>query len=135
MNYTGIWIDKDKAHIVSIDNGKEHFSTLFSDIEHYSAKGGTGQRFKSGPQDVINDSKFLEREKHQLRAYFKTLVGIIKEADEIVIFGPADTNQKFNKELENNYASMASKVKGVRKTDSMTDNQLRAWVRDFFELN
>ena len=135
MNYTGIWIDKDKAHIVNIKNGKESFSTLMSELEHFSAKGGSGQRFKSGPQDVMKDSKYMEREKHQLRAYFKTLVSIISESDSLVIFGPADTNQRFNKELQQNYKDLASKVKGVVKADSMTDNQTKAWVREFFELN
>ena len=135
MNYTGIWIDKDKAHIVSIVNGAESFSTLFSEIEKFTAKGGSGQRFKSGPQDVIKDGKYLEREKHQFRNYFKTIVSVVNDADELVIFGPADTNQKLNKELENNYSAVASRGRAVVKTDSMTDNQIRAWVRDFFELN
>jgi stalled ribosome rescue protein Dom34 len=135
MKYTGVWIDKDKAHVVTIDNGKESFSTLRSEIEHFSAKGGSGQRFKSGPQDVIKDSKFLEREKHQLKQYFKTITENINDTDALVIFGPANTNQKFKKELSENYNALDSKVKDVVKTDSMTNNQIMAWVRDYFKSN
>ena len=135
MKHTGVWIDKDKAHIVRIDNSKETFATILSEIESFRAKGGTGQRFKSGPQDVIKDSKYLEREKHQFREYFKTVASTIKDSDALVIFGPADTNQRFYKELKKKYNALAVKVKDVVKADSMTDNQIRAWVRDYFKLN
>ncbi|WP_138433217.1 hypothetical protein [Winogradskyella algicola] len=135
MKYTGVWIDKDKAHIVTIDNGKESFSTISSEIEHFKAKGGSGQRFKSGPQDVTKDSKFLEREKQQFKKYFKNIVEEIKDTDSLVIFGPAGTNEKFKKELDKNYNALNTKVKDVVKTDSMTNNQIIAWVRDYFKLN
>jgi stalled ribosome rescue protein Dom34 len=135
MKYTGVWIDKDKAHIIHIDNGVEEFLTITSDMKYYKAKGGSGQRFKSGPQDVIKDSKYLEREKHQLKQYFKDVADKINDTDALVIFGPASTNQKFNKELKSNYGALASKVKDVVKADSMTDNQIKAWVRDYFKLS
>lgn len=135
MKYTGVWIDKDKAHIVKIDSGKEIFSTIQSEIEHFKAKGGSGQKFKSGPQDVIKDSKFLEKEKHQFKQYFKNIAEAIKDADTLVLFGPADTNEKFKKELDKNYSTLNTKVKDVAKTDSMTNNQIIAWVRDYFKLN
>ena len=135
MKHAGIWIDKDKAHIVTIDNGKENFSTIQSEIEHFKAKGGSGQRFKSGPQDVIKDSTFLEREKQQFKQYFKNITNAIKDTDALVIFGPALTGQKFKKELSEGYKNLDTKVKDVVKTDSMTNNQVIAWVRDYFKLN
>ncbi|WP_299113958.1 hypothetical protein [uncultured Winogradskyella sp.] len=135
MKHTGVWIDKDKAHIVHLEKDGETFTTIKSNIEPYKVKGGTGQRFKSGPQDIIKDSKYLEREKHQFKQYFKDIVLKIKNTDALVIFGPAGTNQKFNKELNDNYSSLVSKVKDVIKADSMTDKQIKAWVRDYFELN
>ena len=135
MKYTGVWIDKNKAHIITIEDGKAQLTTLPSELEHFNVKGGTGQRFKSGPQDVIKDSKYMEREKHQLRTFFKAVVAKIEATDALVIFGPAETNQKFNKALQNNYMSLASLVRDVVKADSMTDNQMKAWVMDYFKLN
>jgi stalled ribosome rescue protein Dom34 len=135
MKHTGVWIDKDKAHIISIENGVEDFLTVTSDMTYFKAKGGSGQRFKSGPQDVIKDSKYLEREKQQLKVYFKDIVDKIKDTNALVIMGPASTNQKLSKELETNYKDLASKVKDVIKVDSMTDNQIKAWVKDYFKLS
>lgn len=135
MKQTGIWLDKNKALIVTIENGVETLNTITSNLEHYHAQGGSGTRLKGGPQDVVQDSKYLEREKHQLKQYFRDIISEIKETDALVIFGPAGTNEKFSKELQENHNSISTKIKDIRKADSMTDNQVKAWVRDFFELN
>ncbi|WP_298759200.1 hypothetical protein [uncultured Psychroserpens sp.] len=135
MKHTGIWLDKDKALIVTIEKEQETLQTIPSNIEHYRIHGGSGTRFKGGPQDVVQDSKYLEREKHQLKQYFKTIVDEIKDTDALVIFGPAGTNEKFSEELQKNYKPLSTKIKGVQKADSMTDNQVKAWVRHFFKSN
>ena len=71
----GIWLDKEKAHIVTITGESEKFETLRSEIEVFRPKGGSGTKSaKWGPQDVVQDSKYLEREKHQHKSYFKNLV-------------------------------------------------------------
>ncbi|NER16855.1 hypothetical protein [Spongiivirga citrea] len=132
MIKTGIWIDKDKALIVTLKNGKESLKSIESNIEHFKAHGGSGTRLKGGPQDVVQDSKYLEREKHQTKRYFSNIISEIKDTDSLVIFGPAGTNEKFKKELHTNHSSIATKIKAVEKADSMTDNQVKAWVRDFF---
>lgn len=132
MRNTGIWLDKDKALIVTIENGAETFNTIASNVEHYHIHGGSGTRQKGGPQDVVQDSKYLEREKWQMKDYFKTIALQIKESDALVIFGPADTNEKFGKALHENFNTLGTKIKGIKKTDSMSDNQVKAFVRDFF---
>ncbi len=135
MKNTGIWLDKDKAHLVTIENGTETFSTITSNMEHYNISGGSGTKQKGGPQDVVQDSKYLEREKQQLKQYFNAIASQIRESDAIVLFGPADTNEKFGKELHENYNTLSTKIMGIEKADSMTENQVKALVRDFFKSN
>lgn len=129
MKNIGIWIDKEKAYIIN----DEAVDKVLSNIENYHVHGGSGTRFKGGPQDVVQDSKYLEREKHQFKTYFKEVISNIKDADNIVIFGPAETGKKLNKELIANYNTISKKVKDVLKADSMTDNETRALIRDYFE--
>lgn len=87
MTKTGIWMDKEKAHIVRLDQNGETFETLYSEMEFFNIKGGSRTtNTKCAPQDIVRDSKYLEREKHQMREYFQ----------------------------------------------KMTDNQVKALVRDFF---
>jgi len=135
MKQIGIWLDKEKAYIVSLENENETFQTVSSNIEHYNIHGGSGTRLKGGPQDVVQDSKYLEREKQQLKQYFKAIAFHLKDTNALVIFGPADTNEKFSKELSENYKSLSEKIKDVKKADSMSDNQVKALVRDFFKSN
>ena len=135
MKNLGIWLDKEKAHIVTIENENEIFETIYSEIENYHVSGGSGTRFKGGPQDVVQDSKYLEREKQQLKAYFKSIVPYIKQSSKIIIFGPAETFQKFKKELQENYTDINARVVNIDRADSMTNNQIKALVRNYFKSN
>jgi len=132
---TGVWLDKEKAIIVTQYNGDVSVNTLLSNVEHFHVHGGSGTRLKGGPQDVIQDSKYLEREKLQLKIYFKNLALEIKDAESIVLFGPAEIKDKFNEALNTYYKDVSVKVKDVVKTDSMTKRQVQAWVKAFFKDN
>ncbi|OED39975.1 hypothetical protein AB832_03750, partial [Flavobacteriaceae bacterium (ex Bugula neritina AB1)] len=110
MKTIGIWMDKEKAHIITTNEKGEDMITIFSEIENYRIHGGSGTRLKGGPQDVVQDSKFLEREKHQFKAYFDKIIPAINDADKIVIFGPAEAGEKFQKKLLNNHQEINKKV-------------------------
>ncbi|NKI25745.1 hypothetical protein SAMN04487911_12157 [Arenibacter nanhaiticus] len=133
MKNVGVWIDKQKAHIVTLSQDGETFTTLFSEVEDFHPSGGSRSKTRWGPQDVVQDSKYLEREKHQLKNYFGNLAKAIEDADAVAIFGPADTNEKFNAEVLENHKALGKKIKTVAKADSMTENQVKAWVKDFFK--
>jgi hypothetical protein len=132
MKNIGIWLDKREAKIVTLTENSEDYTTVHSDIEEYHPAGGSGTRMKGGPQDVVQDSRYLEREKHQHIAYFKSILSQISDADQIVIFGPAQTGEKLHKEMKHLSKSLYNKVTGLEKADSMTDNQIKAWVKDYF---
>ncbi len=132
MKKIGIWIDKEKAYILSMDNTTEAFTTVQSNLENYRPVGGARSKTRWGPQDVIQDRKFLERRKHQLKNYFAKIAKTIIDADAIAIYGPADTNFKLKQELSENYKRLAEKIKVVEKADSMTINQTKALLRNFF---
>jgi len=135
MKRIGIWMDKEKAQIVRLHEEVEEFETLYSNLDFYKPSGGSRTRSaKWGPQDVVHDSKYLAKEKQQLKTYFNNLVNAIGDADAIALFGPAETNQKFKKDLERNHKALAKKLKAITKTDSMTENQVKALVRDYFRL-
>ncbi|MDC9722579.1 MAG: hypothetical protein PSN34_07375 [Urechidicola sp.] len=71
----GIWLDKNKALIIKVDDDESYLlATIQSNIDHYNIKGGSGTKFKGGPQDVVQDSKFLERENHQFKMFFREIV-------------------------------------------------------------
>ena len=132
MKNVGIWIDKREAKIVSIKDGNDRLDTIVSDIEEFHPSGGSGTRLKGGPQNVVQDSKYLEREKHQLAKFFKDIVIRIAGADAIVIFGPAQTGKKLYNDLLENHSQFHNKIISIEKADIMTDNQIMAWVKDYY---
>ncbi|SNZ00739.1 hypothetical protein [Flagellimonas pacifica] len=135
MKNIGIWMDKQKAKIVTFKDGTECMETLNSEIEFFNPKGGSRSKTRWGPQDVVQDSKYLEREKHQMKDYFKRILPFLKDANGIALYGPAEIFEKFNTELEENHPEIAKKVKIATKKDSMTDNQVKALIRDFFKVD
>ncbi|MDY8134908.1 hypothetical protein [Aquimarina sp. 2201CG5-10] len=132
MKTIGIWLDKEKAYIITTGKEQEEIQTVFSEIETYHILGGSGTRFKGGPQDVVQDKKYLEREKNQFKAYFKKLLPYITDANKVALFGPAETAEKLYKDLKENHPILFKKVEEIKKVDSMTENQMKALVRDYF---
>ena len=129
---TGIWIDKRVAKIITLDGDGGQMMTVESDVEEFNPKGGSRHRNKFGPQDVVQDSKYLERKKHQTKDYFEDVADKLPDSEALVVFGPADTGRNFVEHLEKHNKALQSKVTGVERADSMTDNQLKAWVRKYF---
>ncbi len=133
MGNIGIWMDKRNAIILHLYDEIEKVTTVISEIETYHVHGGSGSRLKGGPQDVVQDSKYLEREKHQFKQYAQNIVRHIKTADRIAIYGPAESGLKFHKYLKKKFKEIAHNVESVNKADSMTDNQIISLLKDHFK--
>ena len=133
MKNIGIWLDKDKAYIVRLNGESENLETLPSNLEHFKVHGGSGTRLKGGPQDVVQDSRYLEREKHQLRNYFNELINQVQDADTLAIIGPAETRLKLKKEIDTHHRNLSKRISQVAVSDSMTPNQIKAYFRDYFD--
>ncbi len=136
MKRIGIWMDTEKAHLVTLgpDDNDESFETIESGVEFFNLKSSGQARSKwGGPQDLVHERTYLEREKHQMKSYFSKLAGKLQSANQIVVFGPADVGEHFRKELVKNHKTIAEKIKKVQKADSMTDNQIKALIKDFFK--
>lgn len=134
MKQVGIWLDKQKADCIEFNNGVEKFFTIPSNVEFFNPKGGSRSKTRWGPQDVVQDSKYLEREKHQLKRYFENIVDTVKHVDQLAIFGPAEAADKFLGYLEKDHHELALKVKTLDRADSMTDNQFKALARNVFGI-
>lgn len=128
----GIWMDKREAKLIAIDENGTHLATIPSGLEEFNPKGGSGTRTKGGPQDVVQDSRYLEREKHQLKDYFQEVISNLSAVDALVVFGPAETGGKFADELSRSRKDLHGKLSAVEKADNMTDGQLKSWVKDYF---
>ncbi|MDP2088561.1 MAG: hypothetical protein Q8J84_04085 [Flavobacteriaceae bacterium] len=131
MINTGIWIDRQKAHVITFKDEHEIEQIIESDVEDYNVKGGSRSKTPWGPQDKISESKYLERRKHQLKNYFHKIMDVVNNSDAIAIYGPADTKIHFKEEIKKNNKSIFEKIRIVKTQDSMTKNQFKALVKSF----
>jgi len=58
----------------------------------------------------------------------------VNEADEIYIFGPAETKTKLQQKINSEKTDIASKLKSVEAAESMTSNQIIAKVKKFYQV-
>jgi hypothetical protein len=129
---TGVWLDKEKAIIINLSEGKHTIKHIDSDFEGRERIPGEGKSFgRFGSQFLSMENKKKNRTKKQLAEYLKRIISAIKNADEIVLFGPAEMKTELEKLMLGDHA-FKSKLLGVKPADSMTENQLVAWVKDFF---
>lgn len=126
-------MDKKEAFVVFLKDGTADIHTVASDVEFFNPRGGSRSKTRWGPQQVVHDSRYTERENQQLRAYFDRLAGELTEAGDIVLFGPAGTNAEFKKRLDQAHPDIAARVQDVLTADSMTPNQIKALVRAYYE--
>ena len=135
MKKVGIWIDKRNAHIFSLDGeGNEHLETVQHDEESQDVMKAFRDKDKQGAKEIIKDKKVLENKKHDLKNYFSEVIPHLNDADKIVIYGPAQIPQKLDTELKSHHKQVHEKVKEVLKADSMTLNQFKALVKNYYNV-
>ncbi|MGQ1889793.1 hypothetical protein ACT29H_05065 [Thermophagus sp. OGC60D27] len=133
----GIWMDTNKAVMVSLSDGKEEkILTIESDVElrsHNPREAKPGSRTGTVLVDV--NKKMTQRKNQQLREYYeKVLQSINPDTTEIFIFGPSNTKKHFEKELKKH--SLFCSVKLVTETaDKMTQRQMIAKIKKHFQHN
>lgn len=129
---TGIWIDHEKALIITLNRGKYKLKTIESDIVTRDRIDGETKSYgKFGDQSLSQEKHKERRIKEQTSKYLKSLLSEIKNVDELVLFGPANMKKELEKQILNDI-TLSSKLKAVVSADSMTENQVVAWVKNFY---
>lgn len=119
--HLGIWMDHSIAHVIELNNETIMRSTIESQSEP-----------KENEENVIKDeSHMLNKEQRQLSAYYKKLSDVIKDYEEVVLFGPTDAKKELLNLLKDNHHFEKIKIE-LRPSDKMTENQQQAFVKEYF---
>jgi len=128
----GIWLDSEKAYIISLINGREKLEKIESNVESRVRYEGEKKSFsRIGGQLVNPQKKKTKRKKHQLQNYFQNILKKTKDAGDIYIFGPAEAKTGLNKEYSK-HKGLQDKVLRVENSGKLTENQMIAQVREVF---
>ena len=120
----GLWIDQNKAVIVSITNTGEERKRITSGMEHYvhfSSNGPGG-----GSAKDARDPRFL----NHLSEYYDKVIAHIGDARSIQIFGPGEAKYELKKRLESE--GMLENVVSLDDAGSLTNRQIAIKVRERF---
>ena len=131
---TGIWIDTQKAFIVTLDESRLSTNTILSHIETKERIPGESKEFtRFGNQYFSPEEKKEHKRKQEERDFFKSIFPEIRTSDEIVIFGPAGMKKELEKFLRED-KSLKFTIERVVTAGKMTENQMVSWVKDYFNF-
>ena len=117
----GIYMDHAVAHLMELTNDKIVTSTVESqstlmDEAYYLRK----------------DEGLMHNIEHYQRSdFFKRLSNVIKDYNEVVLFGPTDAKSELHNLLKDDHHFDTIRIE-VKPADKMTVNQQQAYVKEFF---
>ena len=132
--HAGIWIDSREALVFVMHKSSEHFVRIRSEVEDFHIHGGARSATPYGPQDAVKEKKNLHRRQHQFQRFFEKILDHISYSDEVLICGPGQTKLAFEKSILGD-KSRGYRITGCHDLDSLTENQIRAWIKEMFQLN
>ena len=122
----GLWLDRNKAVIVSIANNIEARSIITSDMEHYVLYSTVVPG--DGSPEEIRDRRFW----NHLGEYYDKIIAHIRDATEIQIFGPEVAKYELQKRLEEE--GLSEYIVSLEDAEKMSDLQIAAKVQKRFPL-
>jgi hypothetical protein len=128
----GLWIDHRKAVIVAIlGEGKEIMLTMKSHLEpHVRFSAGSRSKTPHLAVEVTAEDQRDRRFAQHLSTYYDEVISQIREAEEILVFGPGEAKGELEKRLES--TGLGGRIVGVEAVDKITDRQIAAKVRQRF---
>lgn len=120
----GIWMDHSDAHILRLVNNSIESSTIESKPES-----------QTNEEDLYykDESHMLNKEQNELSDYFKRLSEVIKDYDEVLLFGPTNAKTELLNVLKDDHHFDGVNIE-VKPADKMTENQQQAFVKDYFNI-
>jgi hypothetical protein len=128
----GIWIDTIHAYIINMNDDEPRIETIDSGIVPHERFTGEGKRFTRVGNVYIDFEKNEERKFDQhMDDYLEKVMAAVKDAEELLIFGPAQTRIKLGKKIEEEKTIKNITVVNEAAED-MSERQMVAHVRQFF---
>jgi hypothetical protein len=120
----GIWLDRNKAVIVSIAERIIAKAIITSDMEHYVLYSTIVPG--DGSSEDPRDRRFW----NHLGEYYDKVIANIGDADEIQIFGPENAKYELQTHLE--AVGLADRIVSMEDAGKMTDLQITTKVEKRF---
>lgn len=128
----GVWLDTEKAYIITIEDSGTKFNKIESEIEsRIRFEGETKAYSRFGNQFINPATKITHKRRHQFKHYFENITNCLREAEEIYLFGPAETKVHLAKYISKE-AMLKDRIRKVESEDYLSENQMIACVKKEF---
>jgi len=127
----GLWIDHRKAVIVAVSGKREESSVIESEAEKQPGRfDGVRSTTPYEAQKVQADGRLDIKFADKLNIYYDEVISVLRDAESIFLFGPGEAKGELKKRLEDDH--LAHLIQAVETVDQMTDRQIAAKVREYF---
>lgn len=116
----GLRIDYKEALIVTCMNQRDQIRRISSHVETLVSDADVPQVSQQERHDLRLDA--------HLTKYYGKVIGAIRHADAILIFGPGNAKNELHKKLARQ--GLAEQIVTIEVADSMTSGQIAAKVRE-----
>jgi stalled ribosome rescue protein Dom34 len=117
----GIWMDHSNAHLMEFTNGEIETKFLESEFTHDEKSESMGK----------SENLMHNKEQQKQGAFYKKLEAVIRNYDEVLLFGPTTAKNELANLLKDNHQFEHVKVI-VEQGSKMTTNQEHTFVKDYF---
>ena len=134
MNMTaGLWIDHRKAVIVIISTEGEKTTEIRSNVEKQPGRFEGVRSTEPYEAQLVKADDSRERDfTGHLDHFYEEVTAAIREAESILIFGPGEAKGELKNHLLNQ-ARLGENIIALETIDKMTDHQIVAKVRKYFD--
>ncbi len=129
----GIWIDHRHAVIVLLGpTDRVRTIELESHVEkHPQREGDSPLKGPYEARQVAPDDRRQRALTAKLDGYYDAVIEAVGDVDAMLIFGPGEAKGELKKRLAGH--KLAGRIAGVETADKMTERQITAKVRDYFQ--
>lgn len=117
----GIWMDHASANLIDLTADSAELSVIESEFTNED-KGESLQR---------SEQLMHNKEQHELTAYYKELGAVIKQYDEVLLFGPTTAKTELYNLLKDDHHFADVKLE-CKQTDKLSHKQQHAFVKEYF---
>ena len=130
----GIWIDHEKAVIVSASKDGVTHTTLESNVgTHTHYADDVLHSTPDGPHEGGGEKKAEARYDEHVHRYYDEVIKQVGHPEALLIFGPGEAKLQLKERLDRS-KELAQRIVGVETTDKLTDPQIVAKVKEHYGI-
>ena len=118
----GIWMDHSIAFVMELENGTIKDNTIESEFTHPDKEFSLSK----------NENLMHNKEQHLQSSLYKKISNIIKNYQEVVLFGPTDAKSELLNVLKEDHLFANIKIEAIN-ADKMTKSKMHDFVKEYFK--